>query len=31
MLHDRFGIDHTTLQLEHEPVPALLSIERRSA
>jgi cobalt-zinc-cadmium efflux system protein len=29
LLHDRFGIDHTTLQLEHEPVPALLSIERR--
>jgi hypothetical protein len=26
MLHDRFGIDHTTLQVEHQP-KTLLTID----
>lgn len=29
LLHDRFGIDHTTLQVDHAPAPALLDIEPR--
>jgi cobalt-zinc-cadmium efflux system protein len=28
MLHERFGIDHTTLQVEHEP-KTLLTIDRK--
>ena len=30
LLHDRFGIDHTTLQVDHEHEPRLLSITPRS-
>jgi len=26
LLHDRFGIEHTTLQVDHEPTPRLLEI-----
>ncbi len=26
LLHDRFGIEHTTLQVDHEPTPRLLDI-----
>ena len=29
VLHDRFGIDHTTLQVDHATAPQLLRIERR--
>jgi cobalt-zinc-cadmium efflux system protein len=29
VLHDRFGIDHTTLQVDHATAPQLLSIEQR--
>ena len=29
VLHDRFGIDHTTLQVDHATAPQLLHIERR--
>jgi hypothetical protein len=28
MLHERFGLDHTTLQVEHEP-KTLLTIDRK--
>ncbi len=28
VLHDRFGLEHTTLQVEHAPPPELLTIER---
>ena len=28
LLHERFGIDHVTLQVDHEQVPELLRIER---
>jgi cobalt-zinc-cadmium efflux system protein len=30
LLHDRFGIDHTTLQVEHVGVAAGLEIRRSS-
>ena len=30
LLHDRFGIHHTTLQVDHEHEPRLLSITPRS-
>ncbi len=26
LLHERFGIDHTTLQVDHEHAPRLLDI-----
>ena len=26
LLHDRFGVEHTTLQVDHEPAPRLLTI-----
>lgn len=29
LLRDRFGIEHTTLQVDHAPAPALLDIEPR--
>jgi cobalt-zinc-cadmium efflux system protein len=29
LVHDRFGIDHTTLQVDHAPRAALLDIESR--
>ena len=28
MLHERFGLDHTTLQVEHEP-KTLLTIDHK--